>query len=55
MQIILFAYSLIIMKNGKKSLKFHKWTNFRPKLSLWHFVIEPVILYDKSIDDLVLY
>ena len=42
-------------KMAEKSLKIHKWTNFRPKLSLWHFVIEPVISNDEFVDDLVLY
>ena len=43
------------MKNGKKVLKNIIELNLRPKLPSWHFVIEPVISYDKFIDDLVLY
>ena len=34
----------------ENSYKKHNSTSFRPKLSLWHFVIEPVISYGKSID-----
>ena len=43
---------------AEKSLKIHKLTNFRPKLSLSHFFlfnIEKVISYDEFIDDVVLY
>ena len=43
------------LKMIEKSLKIHKQTKFRHNLSLCRFVIEPVILYDKFIDDLGLY
>ena len=38
------------LKKTEKSLKTHKKTNFRPKLSLCHFVIDPVKPNDKFID-----
>ena len=43
------------IKNDRKIVKNLKKTNFRPKLSSLHFVIEPVISYGKFIDDLGLY
>ena len=38
------------LKDDRKIIKIHIQTNFRPKLSLCHFVIEPVISYDNFID-----
>ena len=37
-------------KKDGKIVKSHKLTNFRPKLSLCHFVIDPVKSTDKFID-----
>ena len=45
--------SCIFMKFNEKdikSLKVHKKTNFRPKLSLCHFIIDPVISNVNFID-----